>query len=108
MACKKIALDGCSAQSSTIGRTQCKYFFPQSLNRLTILLNSVQAGIHDGLDGYNTADNYWIRCLYEGEKGNPNDIEEGFLKSTLLVKVCADGIVLTIPQTTNHRPRYSR
>ena len=30
---------------------------------------------------------FWLRCLYEGEKGNPADVEEGFLKGELLVKV---------------------
>lgn len=83
---KTISPDGCSARSSMIGRTQCKYF-PQSLDGLTILLNSVRAGIRDGLDGYDASNNYWIRCLYKGKRGDPNDVEKGFLKSTLLVKV---------------------
>lgn len=57
------------------------------------LLISVWAKIHDGRDGYSASDNYWIRCLYEEEKGDPRDVENGFLKSALLVKV-------GIPRTT--------
>ena len=30
---------------------------------------------------------YWLRCLYEGEKGDPEDVEKGFLKGELLVRV---------------------
>lgn len=57
------------------------------LSELTILLISVRAKIRDGIDGYNALDDYWVRCLYEGEKGDPEDVEKGFLKSSLLVKV---------------------
>jgi len=48
---------------------------------------SVRAKIRDGIDGYSASDYYWLRCLYEEEKGDPEDVEKGFLKSTLLVKV---------------------
>ena len=48
---------------------------------------SIRAKIRDCVDGYSASDNYWLRCLYEGEKGDPENVEEGFLKSTLLVKV---------------------
>ena len=48
---------------------------------------SVRAKIRDGADGHSASANYWLRCLYEGEKGNPEDVEEGFLKGELLVKV---------------------
>jgi len=51
------------------------------------LLISVWAKIRDGIDGHSTSDDYWLRCLYEGESGDPEDVEKGFLKSTLLVKV---------------------
>lgn len=48
---------------------------------------SVRAKVRDCIDEYNASDNYWLRCLYEGEKGDPENVEEGFLKSALLVKV---------------------
>ena len=56
-------------------------------NKLTIFLISVRAKIRDGIDGHYAFDDYWVRCLYEGEKGDPEDVEKGFLKSNLLVKV---------------------
>lgn len=48
---------------------------------------SVRAKIRDCSDGHCASNNYWLRCLYDGEKGDPEDVEKGFLKSTLLVKV---------------------
>ena len=43
--------------------------------------------IRDEVDGYSASTDYWLRCLYEGEEGNPADVEKGFLKGELLVKV---------------------
>jgi len=37
---------------------------------------------------------FFPRCLFAGEKGNPNRIRDGYLRSTLLVKV---SIVLYLP-----------
>ena len=54
---------------------------------LPILCASIRAKIRDEVDGYSASVDYWLRCLYEGEKGNPEDVEKGFLKSELLVKV---------------------
>lgn len=48
---------------------------------------SVRTKIRDGVDGYSTSSDFWLRCLYEGEHGDPADVEKGFLKSELLVKV---------------------
>ena len=48
---------------------------------------SIRAKIRDGIDDYNASSNFWIWCLYEREEGDPEDIEKGFLKSLLLVKV---------------------
>jgi len=60
-------------------------------------LISIRAKIRDGVDGYSASNSYWLRCLYDGEKGDPEDVEKGFLKSTLLVKV-------RIPSTLCARP----
>jgi len=54
---------------------------------LTIFHSSVRAKIRDEVDGYSASTDYWIRCLYEGERGDPEDVEKGFLKSELLVRV---------------------
>lgn len=65
-------------------------------SKLTISFISVRAKIRDGIDGYNAFDDYWICCLYEGEKGDPEDVEEGFLKSRLLVKARTPPTMLLI------------
>jgi len=52
------------------------------------IYTSVRAKIRDEVGGYSASADYWIRCLYEGERGDPEDVEKGFLKSGLLVKVC--------------------
>lgn len=57
------------------------------LGKLLTSLYSIRAKIRDSIDGHSASNNYWVRCLYEGEKGDPEDVEKGFLKSTLLVKV---------------------
>jgi len=43
--------------------------------------------IHKKVDNYSVPVDYWIKCLYKGEQGNPADVEKGFLKGKLLVKV---------------------
>ena len=48
---------------------------------------SIRAKIRDETDGYSASMDYWIRCLYEGEEGDPADVEKGFLQGELLVKV---------------------
>ena len=54
---------------------------------LLTLYSSVRAKVRDEIDGYSASEDYWIRCLYEGERGNPEDVEKGFLKGELLVRV---------------------
>lgn len=48
---------------------------------------SVCTKIHDEVDGFSASSDYWLRFLYEGENGDPEDVEKGFLKGQLLVKV---------------------
>jgi len=55
-------------------------------SKLTISFISIRAKVRDGVDGHDAFNDYWIRCLYEGEKGDTEDVEKGFLKSSLLVK----------------------
>jgi hypothetical protein len=59
----------------------------QSSEKTYCFLISVRAKIHNGIDGHDTFDDYWICCLYEDENRDPEDVEKGFLKSNLLVKV---------------------
>jgi len=86
---RTISPAGFSVRSSTTGMTWGKRLpTTQSAeaNSLFFII-SVRAKIRDGIDGHNAFDDYWLHCLYEGEKGDPEDVEKGFLKSTLLVKV---------------------
>lgn len=58
-----------------------------SLDGITIVSTSIRTKIRDCVDGYDSCANFWVRCLYEGEEGDPEDVEKGFLKSSLLIKV---------------------
>jgi hypothetical protein len=68
---------------------------------LTTFHTSVRAKIRDQVDGYSASANYWIRCLYEGENGDPEDVEKGFLKGELLVRVRASATAPWIPRVGN-------
>ena len=85
--CKMISPVGFSVQSGTTGTTSSEH--PSATQSIvsTYIFISIRAKIRDCIDGYNAFDDYWLRCLYEGEEGDPEDVEKGFLKSTLLVKV---------------------
>ena len=78
------------------GRTSCECSpTTWDIGRTYIFLVSTRAKIRDCVDGYNASNDYWLQCLYKGEKGNPENVEEGFLKSTLLVKVWVLSLVLS-------------
>ena len=61
--------------------------FALSLLLGLILAYSVRAGLRNADPHYNFTSNYFLRCLYEGEEGDPEDPEKGFLKGPLLVRV---------------------
>ena len=50
---------------------------------------SVRAKLRDcNLDeGFDFAKNLFVRCFYVNYKGDPEKVEKGFLRSTLLVQV---------------------
>ena len=48
---------------------------------------SIRAKLRNASPGYNISKNFFLRCLYEGEEGDPRDPEEGFLKGPLLIRV---------------------
>ncbi len=43
--------------------------------------------LRDAAHGYDFTSNFFMRCLYDGEKGDPENPEEGFLKGPLLLRV---------------------
>ena len=65
---------------------------------------SIRAKVRDFSDGYNASEDYWLRCLYEGENGDPENVEKGFLKSTLLVKVQVLPLVFSCAVTNQNQP----
>ncbi|KAF9789312.1 hypothetical protein BJ322DRAFT_1208558 [Thelephora terrestris] len=71
--------DGRGLQNDVTGRLLCPviYDWDDPITR---------AKLRDGLDEHDAFDDYWIRCLYEGEKGDPEDVERGFLRGNLLIK----------------------
>ena len=52
--------------------------------------SSVRAKLRDCNfdEGFDFAKNYFVRCFYADYEGNPENVEKGFLRSTLLVQVC--------------------
>ena len=38
-------------------------------------------------EGFDFARNFFIRCFYVNHEGDPENVEKGFLRSTLLVQV---------------------
>jgi len=69
--------------------TRCKYHakftpFHTQLNRL----DSVRAKVRNFEDEeHYFGKDFYPRCLYLGEDGDPESVEDGYLKSALLVKV---------------------
>lgn len=86
-----ISLDVFFVQSSMTGRIQCEYdpylLLLRTPGRPPFPYVSVRAKIRDCVDGHNASSDFYLRCLYEEEKGDPERVEMGFLKSTLLIKV---------------------
>ncbi|KAM6489009.1 hypothetical protein JOM56_014326 [Amanita muscaria] len=60
---------------------------------------TLRARLRNCEDGYDINSSYFLRCLYQGGTGNIDDIEEGFLKSGLLVKVFKH--IFTSPSSAN-------
>ena len=61
---------------------------------MSVFCISVRAKIRDEVDGYSASTNFYLRCLYEGEEGDPENVAKGFLKSELLVRVCFSTTIL--------------
>jgi hypothetical protein len=83
-----ISLVGFFAQSCMSGTTQRECFLLAVTRvKLILVVSSVRAKLRERTDSHDAFGDYWIRCLYEGEEGDPEDVEKGFLKSRLLIKV---------------------
>ena len=60
------------------------------------MYTSISNGIRAGT--INISEDYFLRCFYPYARGDPNNVEKGFLRSCLLVKVFSD--LLASPSTT--------
>jgi len=49
--------------------------------------DSIRAKLRNADPRYDFALNFFIRCLYEDERGNPDSPDIGFLKGSLLMHV---------------------
>ena len=47
----------------------------------------VHTKLREAADDYDFNLNFFLRCLYEGENGDPENPDEGFLKGPLLLRV---------------------
>ena len=54
---------------------------------LIFFASRVRAKLRAGAPGYDFTSSFFLRCLYDGENGDPEDPEEGFLKGPLLLLV---------------------
>lgn len=52
-----------------------------------LFANRVSHGIRAGT--VNISEDYFLRCFYPYGKGDPDNVERGFLRSSLLIKVCS-------------------
>ena len=82
----------CYAPSTTTGTTQSEHLF--STRGLVLNINiripaaSVRRGFKAGDSKYDINRSFFHRCLYNNEIGDPSNVESGFLKGPLLLKVC--------------------
>jgi hypothetical protein len=63
------------------------FFFFDYCNACPNTLISVRAKLRNADPGYDFASSFFLRCLYEGESGDPNSPDVGFLKGPLLIRV---------------------
>jgi len=47
----------------------------------------VRTKLRNADPGFDITSSFFLRCLYDGEKGDPESPEEGFLKGDLLLRV---------------------
>ena len=77
------------ALSITIGMTMSKFrsFDHYEVCPNIFILFSVRAKLRNADPGYDFTSSFFLRCLYEGESGDANAPDVGFLKGPLLIRV---------------------
>ena len=70
-----------------IGMMKCKFYPRYCLPHVQHFAYRVRNGICAGT--INISEDYFLRCFYPYGKGDPDNVEKGFLRSGLLVKVCS-------------------
>ena len=84
-----------------LGWWRVRYTY-RCLSRWRILFDSVRCKIQNAeLD---ISEDYFLACLYPRGLGNPDDVERGFLRSGLLIKVCKFFIYYLPTSIPNIRP----
>jgi hypothetical protein len=85
-----------SAQSIMIGIILSKSHMSSPIPFALISLFSIRAKLRDAAPGYDITSSFFLRCLYQGEDGDPENPLEGFLKGPLLVRVSCRFITMLI------------
>jgi hypothetical protein len=103
--------DGRGFQNDITGRLLCpiehswdddEYVIPIDACCVDKLFGSVRRKIRNAeLD---ISEDYFLACLYPRGLGNPDDVERGFLRSGLLIKVCKFSIYYLPTSIPNIRP----
>ena len=75
------------ALSITIGKTLSKFHSFDYCNVCPNILFSIRTKLRNADPGYDFTSSFFLRCLYEGESGDPNSPDVGFLKGPLLIRV---------------------
>ncbi|KAF9461196.1 hypothetical protein BDZ94DRAFT_1196493, partial [Collybia nuda] len=80
-------------QHDTIGRLLCPVEFDWNNMEVRAKLRACE-------DGFDPSSSFFIRCLYPSNTADPNDVENGFLRGSLLVKTFST--IFTSPSSAQH------
>lgn len=70
-----------------IGMIPSTFFFFFLNQDCSNICFSIRAKLRHAEPGYDFTSSFFLRCLYEGESGDPKSPEVGFLKGPLLIRV---------------------
>jgi hypothetical protein len=61
---------------------------------------SIRTKLRNADPGYDFASSFFLRCLYEGESGDPDSPDVGFLKGPLLMRVSTFPLCMFVSELT--------
>ncbi|KAG6818922.1 hypothetical protein H0H93_000271 [Arthromyces matolae] len=60
----------------------------------------VRANLRGATEGFDISSSFYVRALYKSRRGDPENVEEGFLRSSLLIKTYS--AIFMSPSSANH------